>query len=130
MGGTAAVISAVIGAYSAKEAHDTKKEAKKDRKEETAEQVRRDLAGQKKTQGLVRAKIAASGAATSGSMATYLEELEKEHGREIAWTRKAGKSSAKAAGAEASQAAAKAISSGIGAAGKGYEYGQQKEWWG
>lgn len=60
--------------------------------EETAETVRRKGKEFARTESLGTARAAASGLKTSGSIDEYLSEMASEHGKEIEWTKKSGKS--------------------------------------
>lgn len=85
--------ASLYGAYSSYEAG---KDAAKDSKQETAENIRRAQAQNRAALAETRARLAAQGLQFSGTPGRYMDEMQKEQGRQIDWTRRAGSNRARA----------------------------------
>lgn len=110
VGAIAAVVGAGTAVYGADKQRDAAKEQKAAAKDqeiaiaknveaeraEVGETLRRTELNQAQLRDLAAAKAASLGLTGGGSTQLYLDELQKVHGEEISWMKRAGASSAEA----------------------------------
>lgn len=78
------------------EAEKTAKKAAKQREAESAESRRRLALQQRRNLGEARARAGASGVKTTGSTATFIEDLASNYRAELDWLRKSGAAASEA----------------------------------
>lgn len=101
---------------------------------ETAESAYRLHQDQQRTESMMRARMAASGAKMeSGSFQLYADAMKEAHARDLDWLRRSGASQASMARYEGKTAKSSGMWQAAGSMAKGvsglYEYGSAN-WWG